>query len=105
MKKSTFRRAVRQAFLLHFATAISASAQTFTTLAYFTDGSAVFSSLIQGRDGNLYGTSNDGGASGHGSVFKVTPGGVLTTLHSFCSQPGCTDGYYPFSVLAPGSRR
>jgi uncharacterized repeat protein (TIGR03803 family) len=81
----------------------SGSAQTFTTITYFSDGSSVLSALIQGRDGNLYGTSNDGGAGGQGSVFKVTPTGFLTTLHSFCSESNCTDGYYPFSTLSLGT--
>ncbi len=101
MRRNYWKR-LGLAYALVAATAIASSAQTFTTLAYFTDGSDVFSSLIQGRDGNLYGTSINEAANGYGSVFKVTPGGVLTTLHSFCSQPGCTDGYYPFSVLALG---
>jgi uncharacterized repeat protein (TIGR03803 family) len=88
--------------VLHFATVISAPAQTFTTLVYFNDGSSVFSSLIQGRDGSLYGTSNNGGVSGAGSVFKVTPSGTLTTLYSFCSQANCADGSLPFSALSLG---
>jgi uncharacterized repeat protein (TIGR03803 family) len=68
------------------------------------------SSLVQGRDGNLYGTSNDGGANscgsfsyGCGTVFKVTPTGVLTNLYNFCSQPNCVDGYYPFFPLTLGA--
>jgi uncharacterized repeat protein (TIGR03803 family) len=28
-------------------------------------------------------------------VFRITPGGTLTTLYSFCSQSGCMDGYQP----------
>ncbi len=82
---------------------VSAFSQTFETLAYFSDGSTLFSSLIQGRDGDLYGTSNNGGTNGHGSVFKMTPSGELTTLYSFCSQPNCTDGFFPFSALVLGS--
>ena len=68
------------------ATAI-ASAQTFTILAYFTNGVTAPASLVQGWDGNFYGTSSDGGTNGDGTVFKVTPDGVLTTLYNFCSQP------------------
>ena len=34
-----------------------------------------------------------------GTVFKITPGGTLTTLYSFCSQSGCTDGYYSLAGL------
>ena len=41
--------------------------------------------LVQGSDGNFYGTTAWGGAYGGGTVFKITPGGALTTLHSFDS--------------------
>src|SRR5579862_9483381 len=88
---------------LFAAMAISSVAQTFTQLASFTDGSSVFSSLIQGRDGGLYGISNNGGTGGYGTVFKVTPTGTLITMYRFCSQPGCTDGFYPFGALVLGT--
>jgi uncharacterized repeat protein (TIGR03803 family) len=39
--------------------------------------------LVQGSDGNFYGTTTYGGAKGRGTVFQVTPAGVLTTLVSF----------------------
>jgi len=53
-----------------------------------------------GRQWNLYGTTTQGGANGRGgTIFKITPGGVLTTLYSFCSQPNCTDGSQPFAAL------
>jgi uncharacterized repeat protein (TIGR03803 family) len=55
--------------------------------------------LIQATDGNFYGTTYGGGARGHGTVFKVTPSGRLTTLYSFCLQSGCTDGKYPEAGL------
>jgi uncharacterized repeat protein (TIGR03803 family) len=38
----------------------------------------------------------DGGC---GTIFKITPGGVLTTLYSFCAQSGCTDGISPIGTL------
>jgi uncharacterized repeat protein (TIGR03803 family) len=44
--------------------------------------------LIQGTDGSLYGTTADGGANGKGTAFKITPGGALTTLHSFDGADG-----------------
>jgi uncharacterized protein (TIGR03437 family) len=47
--------------------------------------------LIQAIDGNFYGTTSRDGASGKGTVFKITPGGALTTLHSFAGP----DGSYP----------
>ena len=91
--------------LVHIATFTLMSvcaAQTFTSLAYFTDGTTAVSSLIQGRDGNFYGTSNNGGNGGYGEVFKITTTGTLTTLYNFCSQPDCDDGDYPFSALTLG---
>jgi len=50
---------------------------------------------VQATDGNFYGTTWGGGSSGFGTVFKITPGGVLTTLYSF-SGP---DGYEPHAAL------
>ena len=55
--------------------------------------------LVAGTDGNFYGTTLSGGANSFGTVFKITPAGVLTTLHSFCAQTGCTDGQSPFAGL------
>ena len=43
---------------------------------------------MQGTAGNLYGTTDAGEAEGFGTVFKITPGGVLTTLHSFVPANG-----------------
>src|SRR5271163_2398480 len=85
--------------------ALSLSAQTFTTLHSFdnTDGAFILAGLIQATDGNFYGTAYEGGANcapdGCGTIFKITPGGTLTTLHSFCSQSNCTDGEYPEAGL------
>ena len=39
------------------------------------------------------------GPTAMGTVFRITPSGTLTTLHSFCSQNGCPDGAYPFAGL------
>jgi uncharacterized repeat protein (TIGR03803 family) len=56
--------------------------------------------LVQGTGGNFYGTTISGGANGPaGTVFKITPSGTLTTLYSFCSQSGCTDGNQPYAGL------
>jgi uncharacterized repeat protein (TIGR03803 family) len=61
--------------------------------------------LVEGSDGNFYGTTLYGGVpSGEfGTVFKITPEGAMTTLYSFCSQPDCTDGYYPVGNLVQGT--
>src|SRR5215469_17227708 len=83
-------------------TASSAQTLTFTTLVNFNgpNGAAPQpEGLVQGTDGNLYGTTRLGGANNAGTVFKMTPAGALTTLYSFCSQPGCTDGNGPTAAL------
>jgi uncharacterized repeat protein (TIGR03803 family) len=82
---------------------------TLTTLHSFCsrtackDGRNPFAGLVQGTDGNLYGTTLEGGAKGFGTVFKVTPNGTLTTLHSFCTQSGCPDGQFPQTGLVQAS--
>jgi uncharacterized repeat protein (TIGR03803 family) len=89
------------AFLLFVATAIAAPAQTFTTLASFdgTDGYNPVAGLVQGRDGNFYGTTTIGGANYSGTVFKMTPAGTLTTLYTFCTVKGCPDGSLANSLV------
>jgi uncharacterized repeat protein (TIGR03803 family) len=78
---------------------------TLTTLYSFcsqpncADGAVPGVGLFQAADGTFYGTTVYGGASGYGTVFKITPAGRLTTLYSFCAQTGCPDGQYPYSGL------
>jgi uncharacterized repeat protein (TIGR03803 family) len=55
--------------------------------------------LVQATNGNFYGTTVGGGAHVRGTVFKITPSGTLTTLYSFCSKSGCTDGTDPHAGL------
>jgi uncharacterized repeat protein (TIGR03803 family) len=86
---------------------------TLTTLYSFcpaancVDGAQPGSALVQGTDGNFYGTTDGGGVgasgSGGGTVFQMTPSGVLTTLYTFCSQPSCADGKSPYGGLVQGS--
>lgn len=73
----------------------------FKTLHSFggTDGVYSSAALVQATDGNLYGTTANGGANGDGTIFRITPSGTLTTIYSFCSQPGCADGLEPYGVL------
>jgi|HubBroStandDraft_1064217.scaffolds.fasta_scaffold03550_2 uncharacterized repeat protein (TIGR03803 family) len=95
----TFRTAcVLAGFLL---LALSLPAQTFTTLLSFdfTDGAIPEGQLVQGTDGNFYGISDSQGLYGEGTVFKMTPGGTLTTLYNFCPQTLCTDGAAPVGGL------
>lgn len=90
------------AFLLCAATVIASPAQTFSTLFFFNgkDGSSPeWMTLIQGTDGNFYGTTTQGGVQNNGAVFKMTPEGQLTRVYSFCAQTNCVDGRAPFLGL------
>ena len=84
------------------ATAIAAPAQTFGTLASFdffqTGANPQYMSLVQGTDGNIYGTATEGGVEGSGTVFKITTGGDLTFLCDF-GESGCPGGGHPFAGL------
>ena len=68
-----------------------------------TDGGIPMGGLVQARDGNLYGTTEELGIHGHGTVFKITPGGKLTTVYVFCSQTNCADGVSPGRELVQGT--
>jgi len=77
---------------------------SFCRLSQCADGSGPSAALAQGADGDFYGTTSGGGAHGIGSggwgtVFKITPGGELTTLYNFCSRIGCVDGGAPYAGL------
>lgn len=86
-------------------TAISSQAQTYVTLHSFNsaDGNDPLGALVQGRDGNFYGSTRSGGAFNLGTIFKISPGGTLTTLHSFCAQTSCPDGSEVGAPLALGT--
>ncbi len=62
------------------------------------DGAHPRGRLLQGGDGNFYGTTEQGGA-GIGTVFSITPSGALTILHSFL---GFADGGSPQDGLVSG---
>jgi len=66
--------------------------------------------IVEGNDGNFYGTTEFGGANGStesgGAVFKLTPQGTLSTIYSFCSDVVsgiCIDGSVPKVPLILGS--
>ncbi len=84
----------------------NAGAQTVTILYSFgsspTDGDgSPYAGLVQGSDGNFYGTIFYGGTNFAGSVFRISPGGSETNLYSFVGYP--KDGAYPRAGLVQGS--
>jgi uncharacterized repeat protein (TIGR03803 family) len=64
-----------------------------------TDGGDPMGGLIFGHDGNLYGTTASGGDAGRGTVFKITPDGTESMLHSFAGITHDDDGMLPSSEL------
>jgi uncharacterized repeat protein (TIGR03803 family) len=81
------------------------SSGTLTTLHSFGDssgdGAGPAAGLVQGTDGNFYGTTASGGTSYQGTVFRITPAGVVTVLHSFSAST--TEGAAPVARVAQGS--
>jgi uncharacterized repeat protein (TIGR03803 family) len=84
-------------FLFSAAAAIALPAQTFNTLVDLgtVNGEPQYMSLVQGTDGNLYGTSTDY----FGSIFKVTSAGALSTVYQFAG----INGSAPSSGLTLGT--
>jgi len=76
---------------------------SFCAKANCTDGENPWGGVVQASNGNFYGTTFNGGNTGYGTVFKITPAGALTTLYSFCSQTNCSDGAYPTAGLVQAS--
>jgi len=76
-------------------------AGALTTLFCFnyTNDANPYGGLVQGTNGNFYGTTQAGGSNGLGTVFEVTTNGVLTSLISFNS----TNGADPQAGLVQGA--
>ena len=76
---------------------------TVTTLASFlnatTDGAEPGAALVQGTDGNFYGTTSRGGSTDDGTVFRISPAGGLTRLASFSYS---SSGYLPLGKMVFG---
>jgi len=95
-------------------TVFKMTSNSLTTLASFTgaNGSNPAGALVQGSDGNFYGTTALGGTNRIGTVFSVTPTGTLTSLVSFTGTNGAapvgslllyTDGYFYGTTSYGGS--
>jgi uncharacterized repeat protein (TIGR03803 family) len=78
---------------------------SFCAQANCTDGEYPPAGLVRGAHGDLYGTTFLGGAYSSGTVFQITPEGMLTTLHSFCAEADadCADGSEVYAGLARGT--
>ena len=59
--------------------------------------------LVQGNDGDFYGTTEGGGAHAQGVIFKITSDGTFATIYSFCAEANCADGGQPFETLVQGT--
>ena len=66
------------------------------------DGNGPFGDLVMDAQGNLYGTTNGGRSHQQGTVFRLTPTGTETVLHSFAGGSG--DGYGPFAGVVLDGR-
>jgi len=97
------RRLIFALLLIAFTITAVAHAQTFNLLYTCgsdpSDPSYATGLLAQGRDGNLYGTSLNGGTYNLGTVFSMTPAGVVTVIYNFDGPHGS----HPWGGLALGS--
>lgn len=83
------------------------TAGVFTAIHAFnggaTDAQNPQGTLIQGTDGNLWGTSYLGGQTGSGTVFKMTTSGTVTVLYQFAGCSTTTNGCNPTAGLVQGT--
>ena len=83
------------------------SSGSYTSLYSFAgylngDGGDPQPGLVQGTDGNFYGTTSSGGTnSDSGIIFRISSSGTYTILHSFVGS--ANDGAYPEAGLVQGS--
>lgn len=91
-------------FLLLAAATVALPAQTLTILHSFNgaDGSNSLAPLLQASNGELYGTTSAGGASGYGTVFEMTTSGEMTTLFNF-NLASRSSGVQPYGGLIQAS--
>jgi uncharacterized repeat protein (TIGR03803 family) len=85
------------------------SPYTLTVLHSFaggtTDGKNPQGGLVQGTDGNFYGTTTAGGSGSAGIVFKISPVSpyTFTLMHSFAIRRGTSEGERPDAGLVQGT--
>jgi uncharacterized repeat protein (TIGR03803 family) len=95
MKKLSAWKKTGVVFLFCVAMAVVGPAQTFGYVTFDGPNGAwpTHMSLVQGANGNFYGTTYLGGANGRGNVFEITRAGTLTSLATL------VDGIYPEAGL------
>ncbi len=80
---------------------------TYTNLYAFTgspnDGSRPLAGLVQGSDGNFYGTTANGGTNNDGTVFRISPTGAYTKLHVYSLTGPPTENCTCWLGLVQGS--
>jgi uncharacterized repeat protein (TIGR03803 family) len=65
------------------------------------DAQGVAGALVLDAEGNLWGATPTGGSHGQGTVFELSPAGVLTTLYNFGDS--ANDGNIPNGVIRDNS--
>ncbi|MDT5070391.1 MAG: hypothetical protein QOK02_6546, partial [Mycobacterium sp.] len=110
LTRSKFAKAKRrhhrlQAIILGIASltifSVSAQSQQYQVLHKFSPGLVnPYGKLIQGSDGNFYGTTVHSTGADHGTIFRMDPSGAVTTMHSFAGE--WRDGALPYAGLTLG---
>jgi uncharacterized repeat protein (TIGR03803 family) len=102
MRFSMLLRVLASLVLLLAPTGLSFAQHVYVTQLYSFDrtngANPIYSNLVQGRDGLLYGTTLLGGVDNLGTIFKIDTSGNITLLHSFNGS----DGVAPWSGLVLG---
>jgi uncharacterized repeat protein (TIGR03803 family) len=78
---------------------------SFCVQTYCTDGANPTAGVVQGTNGNFYGTTSQGGVNLGSSVFEVTPEGQFSSLYSFCPNSNCSGGTQVFAGLVQAPNR
>ena len=63
------------------------------------DGELPYTSVVRDSQGNLYGTTGQGGLNGDGVVYEITADSKEKILYSFCSKRECVDGAFPNDLI------
>jgi len=73
------------------------------SLNKFPNGEHPVIAFTEGTDGNMYGVTEQGGASNNGVMYKLARNGSFQVLYNFCSLSGCPDGPGPLTLANDGN--